>query len=817
MLSSYIKLLSEVHWVEGPGNVEKFSGVRAKEYLRQLTSLGPKVAGSRENEICAVNLLVKWLNEIKSIAEDHGRNLDIDVQISNGSLYDHNLAVYFGVKNVVARLRPGPQTPPDSLLVNAHFDTAPTSEGGGDDGSMCSVMLEVLHQLAVSKPLNHSVIFLFNGCEEHSFRGSHAFITKHSWASSVRAFINLDSAGNGGREIVFQANPEHPWLLKHYRNSVKRPYATVIAEEIFQHDLIPSKTDYYIFTHLGKIPGIDIAFAYNGYVYHTKYDKGENFPETSLQNTGDNLLPLVQSLASSEELRDPQKHKDGPLIYYDFLNLYQVSYSELKKNVLDIIAIVWACLLLGSCREFGIWKILYIACLCFIADIGGIIFAGIGATLCCVLGRSMFWFNSCYLVIPMYFFPFYLGMTLGPQYYEKKHRQESGTTISRIQKLFLHAQHTINTFLLSVIVLIKTRSSYLLMIPVLVYNISMTLNMILEKTIGRLVRNPLGGSVEWWKVIHLICQIFPFMLNLMTTISFFTTLIPIQGRSGAENYPEFKICALSIISAYLLGSYLIPLIAVCEKPRDIIGLFSILWFIGFCLMLTVFPFEEAQAPQRFRIQHVNRQFHSISGNLSHSSSGFLIETEDPHGKTVLQQFLGEADNLDDICAKEFLCKRYFGKSSSFWYSSDQLFTRSSIIESDTGVSLRLTERQDSKSGAVVMHFDLGGPDRMDLSILPEYGSEITDWSFKDTKFIPSYIYSISLTNFKLGVPQPSNNTQFWIKLEGKGIRKTLDITVIGHYMWHHEHNTPEFNEKIKKFPLWSSVNSWIVTYDHYKF
>lgn len=87
---------------------------------------------------------------------------------------------------------------------------------------MISVMLETLRVLAMHEdPFEHGIIFLFNGCEENNLLASHAFVTQHQWASTAKAVLNLDAAGNGGREIMFQASEGHSWLMNVSSISVK--------------------------------------------------------------------------------------------------------------------------------------------------------------------------------------------------------------------------------------------------------------------------------------------------------------------------------------------------------------------------------------------------------------------------------------------------------------------------------------------------------------------------------------------------------------------------------------------------------------------
>lgn len=50
--------------------------------------------------------------------------------------------------------------------------------------------------------------------------------------------------------------------------------------------------------------GLDIAQAKNGYVYHTIFDTYQNVPGKSIQNTGNNILSLVQVFSNATELNE---------------------------------------------------------------------------------------------------------------------------------------------------------------------------------------------------------------------------------------------------------------------------------------------------------------------------------------------------------------------------------------------------------------------------------------------------------------------------------------------------------------------------------
>ncbi|XP_061281340.1 endoplasmic reticulum metallopeptidase 1 isoform X2 [Bos javanicus] len=268
------------------GHQGEFDAHQARDYLEHITSIGPRTTGSPENEILTVHYLLEQIKLIEAQSNSLHK-ISVDVQRPTGSFSIDFLggftSYYDNITNVVVKLEPrdGAQ---HAVLANCHFDSVANSPGASDDAVSCSVMLEVLRVLSTSsEALHHAVIFLFNGAEENVLQASHGFITQHPWASLVRAFINLEAAGVGGKELVFQTGPENPWLVQAYVSAAKHPFASVVAQEVFQSGIIPSDTDFRIYRDFGNIPGIDLAFIENGYIYHTKYDTADRILTDSIQ------------------------------------------------------------------------------------------------------------------------------------------------------------------------------------------------------------------------------------------------------------------------------------------------------------------------------------------------------------------------------------------------------------------------------------------------------------------------------------------------------------------------------------------------------
>lgn len=219
-----------------------FVGIEAWKDLKALNDMGPKVTGTKENEVLAVNYIKKRIDTIIK-RSDPAQQIQFDHQVVSGSFHLHfnpgMAAVYHSIQNLIVRIE---GESPNAVLINGHFDSVFGSPGANDDIANCAIMLEILSILSNRGVKNHNtIVFLFNGAEEMGLKGAHGFVAHHKWAKDCKVLINLEAAGSGGKEILFQSGPGNSWLINHY-HSVRRPFAQVSSEEIFQSGVIPSDT-----------------------------------------------------------------------------------------------------------------------------------------------------------------------------------------------------------------------------------------------------------------------------------------------------------------------------------------------------------------------------------------------------------------------------------------------------------------------------------------------------------------------------------------------------------------------------------------------
>lgn len=109
----------------------RFIAERSHNHLVNLTSIGPRIVGSYENEVLAIKYLTSI---ISSVVKDANENHKILVNVTKHSgafplkFLDGMTNVYRNVQNIVVRI--GPHRPTQSsLLINCHFDTFADSPG----------------------------------------------------------------------------------------------------------------------------------------------------------------------------------------------------------------------------------------------------------------------------------------------------------------------------------------------------------------------------------------------------------------------------------------------------------------------------------------------------------------------------------------------------------------------------------------------------------------------------------------------------------------------------------------------------------------
>jgi len=222
------------------------------------------------------------------------------------------------VQNIVAIL-PGTDRDAPAVLVMSHYDTVHNSPGAADDSAGVAAALEIARALKTGPAPVRDVIFLFTDGEEPGLLGAEAFFARDPLRDHVGVVINMEARGDAGRAAMFQTGPDSGDLIGVHARAAHQPTANSLAAAVYQR--MPNDTD---FTHALRkgLPGLNFAFIDDQLAYHTPLSTPEHLNQGSLQNLGDQALPVVRALATGAAL--PAKSPD--LIYSDVLALGLVAY-----------------------------------------------------------------------------------------------------------------------------------------------------------------------------------------------------------------------------------------------------------------------------------------------------------------------------------------------------------------------------------------------------------------------------------------------------------------------------------------------------------
>jgi len=805
-------------------SITKFVARYAKRHLERLSNYGPRPVGSYENDIQTVAYLESIVTRISSsIPPDSKVNLEMDTQNVSGTFFLKGYNIfqkYENIKNFVVRLSNTSYTDNHrpSILVNCHFDSVPQGPGASDDGVSCGIMLEIM-RLMVTSPrvhLHNDIIFLFNGAEESILVASHGFITQHKWASDVKAFINLEAAGSGGRELLFQSGPGHPWLVQSYIKSAPHPFGSIIGEEIFQSGVIPSDTDFRIFRDFGRVPGLDIAYVSHGHVYHTEYDTSQRIPDGSIQRAGDNILSVLNRLSRLKNLEevslDNTSMDDGSTtaIYFDFLGLVMVSYASWIGVIVSTITVTMVIaalyhdlatitkkedIKLADCRT-AILKILMsftgiLIISILINSLTGIILDLVGAT--------MSWYYRPYLLFLLYSLPTIYTSLAVFDLFKNYLNQFSENTVAVFS---FHSSNLTHALLASVLTFLGLNSAFVFS------------NTLLFPLLWWLCIKYFKSEYSNWKAFlfyHTVIFV-PWCQWSYLTQLVFTIFVPIMGRKGMTSNPDIFLGVATAVFTFLLLLNIFPILVSVRRKKFMKYTTFLVFISTLCLVsLTNFGFPYSSdmsypAPKRLSVFHVSRHLESLD------DCGLMICRQDHHslsGVGQIQEYSQAQIVTKEMCDKMLGCGlpshsiRNHNSPDCLWIPTDP-----PLLNQQTNLVISSIKKIGSDLTNITM--SLSGPSKIMMLISTSNEARLEQWSIGELDSSLGVLSTQLLRGFGSNDPHI-----IWIVV--KGWREgDVTLTVAGHHTSGVSMRSGKLNEFIKKHPSWISVAGWNVEYKYYK-
>ena len=299
-----------------------------------------------------------------------GLALDARVEEGRSALKAGGVTHAAVVRNILARL-PG-TTPGPAVLLAAHYDSVPQSQGASDDASGVATLLETARALRASPPLRNDVLFLFTDAEEVAGTGSFAFTRDELAKTPIGVALNFEARGTRGAVALYDTSPENGALIAGLA-WVPRVVSTSLLGSLAR--ALPNDSDATLFKRAG-IPTFAFAYVDHEYQYHQSTDSLDALDPRSLQHDGDYALPLARYFGD-QALPLPAA---SPTAYFDVFGRFVVSYSTLVARVLGLFTLLLFVVLLRREQQRGGLRLGGVL-LGAVASLGVLVAAGLAAGL----------------------------------------------------------------------------------------------------------------------------------------------------------------------------------------------------------------------------------------------------------------------------------------------------------------------------------------------------------------------------------------------------------------------------------------------------
>jgi hypothetical protein len=318
----------------------RFSTENARAHLGMLAgTIGSRAIGTPGN------------GRARAYIVDQLKLYGYDVRVQQTDARRPEFGLTARVSNIIA-VKQGSER--GALGLVSHYDSAPDSPGGADDGVGVAVSLETARVLAARPQSRHTIVILVTDGEETGLMGAAAVTGDRDVMDRLQAYVNVEATGSRGTAVLFEAGPLNPWIVKAWAGSAPHPRGMSFAVEIYRR--LPNDTDFSIFKRYG-IPGLNFAVVDDSYAYHTARDTADRVTDETLRTTGENTVETMLAL----DARDLSVRTAGEATFFDVGRTAAVSWGSAVAWLIAVVALAcgvlaWVKVLAASIRLAGIWR-----------------------------------------------------------------------------------------------------------------------------------------------------------------------------------------------------------------------------------------------------------------------------------------------------------------------------------------------------------------------------------------------------------------------------------------------------------------------------